>query len=110
MVDYLSFLPDLEITNLRSLTLFADYKVPQILRALGVLEYDPGLAKKLDDYQILKVGSREEVEIRAATIWSGEFLAHQAGIMPVEVDNVLWKAAQSIRDVRPYHRVLTTAY
>ncbi len=106
----LSLLPELKITNLESLTLFADYKVPQILRALGVLEYDPSLARKLDEYQILEPGSREEAEIRAATIWSGEFLAHQAGIMPVEVDNVLWKAAQSIRDVRPYHRVLTTAY
>jgi len=106
----LSFLPELKITNLESLTLFADYKVPQILRSLGVLEYSPSLAKKLDDYQILEPGCREEVEIRAATIWSGELLAYYTGIIPVKVDNVLWKAAQSIRDVKPYHRVLTTAY
>jgi hypothetical protein len=106
----LSLLPDLKITNLESLTLFADYKVPQILRALGVLEYAPKLAKKIDDYQILKEGSREEVEIRSATIWAGELIAQQAGTIPVEVDNVLWKASQSIRDIKPYHRVLTTAY
>jgi len=106
----LSLLPELKITNLKSLTLFADYKLPQILRALGVLEYDPGLAEKLDEYQILESGSQEEVEIRAATIWSGELLAHQAGIMPVETDNVLWKASQSTRDIKPYHRVLTTDY
>ena len=106
----LSLLPSLKVKNLEVLTVFADYKIPQILRAFGVIKYHPRLAKKVDNYQLLKLGSGEEIEIRSATIWAGELIAHKAGMMPVEVDNVLWKVSQSIRDIKPYHRVLTTSY
>lgn len=106
----LSFLPELKITNLSHLTVFADYKIPQILRAFGVLEYAPSLAEKIDNYEILPAGSREEIEIRSCTIWAGELIAYFSNLIPAQVDNVLWKASQSLRDVSPYHRVLTTAY
>jgi len=100
----------LEAKNLNSLTVFADYKVPQILRAFEVLKYKPALARRVDNYVILKRDSRGEIEIRAATIWSCELIAHQAKIEPVLVDNALWKMSQSLKDVKPYHRVLTTGY
>ncbi len=106
----LSFLPKLKIKNLDCLTIFADYKIPQILRAFGVLEYVPSLKEKIDNYEILTSGSQEEIEIRASTIWAGELIAFFSGFLPPQVDNVLWKASQSLRDVSPYHRVLTTAY
>ncbi|MGB9911723.1 MAG: queuosine salvage family protein [Microgenomates group bacterium] len=106
----LSFLPSLRIKKLEELTLFADYKVPQILRALGVLEYSPLLEKKIDSYQILQSGRKEELEIRASTIWAGEIIAFLADLIPAKVDNVLWKAAQLLKDSKPHHRVLTTAY
>jgi len=106
----LSFLPNLKIKNLNCLTIFADYKIPQTLRAFGVLEYAPSLREKIDNYEILPSGSQEEIEIRASTIWAGELIAFFSGFLPAEVDNVLWKASQSLRDVNPYHRVLTTAY
>ncbi len=106
----LSLLPGLKITNLKTLTCFSDYKLPQILRAFKVLEYSPSLAERIDNYQILKAGSREEIEIRSATIWAGELITHFAKLIPAKVDNALWKASQTLRDVAPYHRVLTTAY
>ncbi|MGB9706598.1 MAG: queuosine 5'-phosphate N-glycosylase/hydrolase [Microgenomates group bacterium] len=106
----LSFLPELKISNLGCLTVFADYKIPQILRAFGVLEYTPLLAEKIDNYEILPAGSREEIEIRSSTIWAGELIAFFSNLFPAQVDNVLWKASQSLPDINPYHRVLTTAY
>jgi hypothetical protein len=61
-----------ELSNLDKLTAFADYKVPQMLRKFGVLEYIPELANKIDGYKEIEAGSREEIEIRAATIWAIE--------------------------------------
>src|SRR3989440_4954607 len=40
------------------LTAFADYKLPQVLRHFGVLEYHPSLAERIDNQQLLEAGSR----------------------------------------------------
>ncbi|KAK6021007.1 hypothetical protein OSTOST_13331 [Ostertagia ostertagi] len=52
-----------------SLTMFADYRVPQALAYLGALEYSPELIKLLKSGEILPNGSAEEVELRGASIW-----------------------------------------
>ncbi len=44
-----------------------DYRLPQALRELGVLEYSPLLAQNIDNYKHILAGSREEIEIRAAS-------------------------------------------
>ncbi len=61
-------------TDLDQLTAFADYKVPQVLRHFGVLEYSPSLAVRVDKQELLAPGSEEEIELRAATIWACELL------------------------------------
>ncbi len=107
----LSMLPGLEISGLEALTVFPDYKLPQVLHTLGILEYSVKLEKKLENYETLPVGSREEVEIRANTIWAGELLSYFSKVPPVLVDNALWVLSQDIKHpLLPYHRVLTTAY
>jgi len=50
------------------LTMFADYRVPQILNHLGILDYSPGLTKILQGKVPLEYGSIEEMSIRAASI------------------------------------------
>lgn len=47
--------------DVASLTMFADYRVPQILRARGVLEYSEALARAVDARKELPPGSEEEV-------------------------------------------------
>ena len=37
-------------TDLDQLTMFADYRVPQLLRPLGILEYRPALAQRIDAF------------------------------------------------------------
>lgn len=105
-----TLLPELKGKNLESLTAFADYKIPQMLRAFKIIKYSKDLADKVDNFAILEYGSREEIEIRASTIWACEFIAHYAKVKPVLVDNVLWKMSQGLKDIKPYHRVLTTSY
>ena len=103
-------------TDIDRLTIFADYKLPQLLRHFGVLEYDPLLAKRIDGFELLTSGSEEEIEIRAATIWACELLRQRmstSGRAPVtaaEIDQQLWLLSQEITDMRPYHRTRTIYY
>lgn len=52
--------------------MFADYRVPQALAYLGVLEYSPELLSKLGPGKRLEAGSEEEVVMRGASIWACE--------------------------------------
>ncbi len=103
--------------DLERLTVFADYKLPQILRHSGVLEYHPSLARRIDAMELLAAGSDEEIEIRAATIWACELLRQEMekqdgreAITAAEIDARLWLLSQNIADMRPYHRVRTIYY
>jgi len=98
------------------LTAFADYKPPQLLRRHGVMDYAPSLAERIARYELLPPDSDEEIEIRAATIWSVELLrqtlAAQGHPLPAyQIDWALWHAAQSLPPTaEPYHRALTPYY
>ena len=46
----------------------ADYKIPQTLRALGIIEYNNELSEIIDNRNELEVSSEYEVEIRASQI------------------------------------------
>jgi len=48
--------------------MFADYRVPQILRHLGIFVYSDELAAAIDGEQELAYSSKLEVELRAATV------------------------------------------
>jgi hypothetical protein len=104
------------LANLDRLTAFADYKVPQVLRRLGLLVYRPELASRVDQRVPLPSGSDEEIEIRAATIWAVELLrlalaelaVHRSA---VELDWLLWERGQTLPpDTRPYHLTRTVYY
>lgn len=45
-----------------------DYKIPQTLRALGIIEYDDELSNLVNTKHELKVSSNYEVEIRTSQI------------------------------------------
>lgn len=104
------------LRDLDQLTAFADYKLPQLLRAVGVLVYAPGLAAQIDSYTPLPAGSEAEIEIRAATIWAVELLrralaAHDITRPASAIDYRLWAESQSkAPDERPYHRTRTIYY
>jgi len=105
-----------ELHNLDKLTAFADYKIPQILRRFGVLEYTLKLANKVDNFELVEPNSKEEVEIRANVIWAVELLKQELKkkydfVTSSHVDSMLWLMSQTkTSDEKPYHRTLTTAY
>ncbi|GIW11489.1 MAG: hypothetical protein KatS3mg061_2546 [Dehalococcoidia bacterium] len=98
------------------LTVFADYQLPRVLRAAGVLVYAPELATRIDQRRELAAGSPEEVEIRAATVVACEQLcaalaARGAPLTAVALDQRLWWLAQgALPNDRPYHRTRTVFY
>ncbi|KAG8900189.1 hypothetical protein FRB99_006189 [Tulasnella sp. 403] len=56
------------------LTMFADYRVPQILHTLGLISYPPALVTKLHGNVPFGYGSTDEMSIRAASILAVERL------------------------------------
>jgi putative queuosine salvage protein len=97
------------------LTIFADYKLPQVLRQYSIIEYGSSLAAKVDNQELLKPESEEEIEIRAAAIWACELLRQsmqQQGyrISAAEIDQRLWLLGQQLAQARPYHRTRTIYY
>jgi len=104
-----------KLKNLNQLTIFADYKIPQILHHFGILEYSPVLENKIKNLKEIQAGSQEEIEIRAATIWAGEYLRQELKrqrlkLRPFEIDWILWNLSHKIKMKLPHHRTKTTFY
>jgi hypothetical protein len=103
-------------SDMKELTAFADYKLPQVLRHVGVFEYAPGLAGKVDRRIHLDPGSEEEVEIRAGTIWAVELMRREMerlgrDVHASEIDWLLWNLGQDDAfRAKPYHRTVTIFY
>ena len=101
-----------KIKNADLLRGFADYKLPQIFREVGLMAYTPSLAQDIDDYKLITAGSREEVEIRSATVWSIELIRQQLEkYTSSQIDNAVWLISQDqSRVTHPYHRTYTIYY
>lgn len=105
-----------KFNDIERLTAFADYKLPQVLRELGIISYSTGLATGIDAMQPLQRGSEQEVEIRAMTVWAVEelrngFQEHGRKLTSTQADNWLWRLGQldAFRK-RPFHRCRTIFY
>lgn len=61
-----------EFIDISSITIFADYIVPAVLRQLGVLKYSPSLASIVDSKNEISSGSEEEIELRACSVYAVE--------------------------------------
>ena len=104
------------LKNMEELTTFADYRVPQLLRNLGVLKYDDDLAKAIDSYEPIDCGSTKEMEIRASTVIAVDMLhkilsSQGFHILVVELDWLLWQKGEKLKEtLKPHHRTLTIFY
>ncbi|KAH9057522.1 hypothetical protein EDB87DRAFT_1565154 [Lactarius vividus] len=92
--------------GIAQLTMFADYRVPQILHHLRLLTYAPALVHTLRARDLLVSGmSREEVAIRAASIVAVERVAAalradggEGAVSSVLIDFFLWDLAKRIEE------------
>jgi len=95
-------------------TLFVDYNLPNVLRELGVLEYSNHLAELVDSRTMIEAGSREEVELRAATVYAADELIDRliaCRNSPVYAPHLDYKLFQMRDEVDgTVHVTRTTAY
>lgn len=68
-----------QFDDIDSITIFADYRVPQALVYFGLIEYSPSLMQHLkeqetDASRLFKNGESLEVQIRGCSIWTAELL------------------------------------
>lgn len=102
--------------DMDQLTMFADYRVPQILRKFDILQYSEALSAKIDRKEEIPSGSEEELEIRACTVIAVERLQQAfktlgQSILVLELDWLLWQQGEQIKDhIPPHHRTLTIYY
>lgn len=89
----------------------ADYKIPQSLRGIGILEYDKELANLVDNKRELKENSIYEVEIRASMIVALNRIKERisSDITLIELNDILWSLGQG-KDFAPYYRTRTMSY
>ncbi|RHY66321.1 hypothetical protein DYB38_007839 [Aphanomyces astaci] len=94
----------------------ADYRVPQVLRPEGVLQYSLALDALIQAKTPIPSGSLMEVEIRACTIQAVEQLhavltAKGHRIKVIELDWLLWQIGENAKDHLPnHHRTWSVFY
>lgn len=103
------------LAGLEELTAFADYRVPQALRHLGILQLASPFAERIESEEEMPAGSEEEVELRAATIHAVDRMVRVLAMRQVkatawEVDWYLWELSHAAEVGVKHHRVRTIYY
>jgi hypothetical protein len=69
---YQLILPIRNVVVFSSITMFADYRVPQVLYHFGILNYDDVLIQHLRALKPMKKNSEMEIAIRGLSIYACE--------------------------------------
>lgn len=110
-----------------TITMFADYRVPQVLVHFGALVYNDELMNDLKNDKILKNGEEKEVEIRGASIYivekAKEFVLQDLKLNHPElstkhvnsilIDHFLWdyrRANADLLNYIPFHKTFSIYY
>ena len=91
----------------------ADYKIPQVMRCYGMLEYVPSLEEKIDKKQELPENSLEEIEIRANDLEVINYIYEKTGkkYTRMDINDFIWLLGQDkTKMTKNYHRTLTKHY
>jgi hypothetical protein len=90
------------------LTAFADYQIPRVLRALKLLDYSEGLARKIDESTPIAANGPEERALRAASVLAIDMLSKRLGVPNAAIDHFLWSQRNTPKE--PFHLCETTLY
>lgn len=113
----------LEMNEMDKLTMFADYRVPQLLRHARVLRYSDELQQLVDSQQEIKANSNNELYIRAATVVAVQKLVVKVkdlspqqsnnNMTDVAMDWHLWQVGEELHkegQMKPHHKTRTIFY
>lgn len=112
--------------DIDSITMFADYRIPQTLVYFDVIQYSEELNNLLQKEHMFYTGDLMEMEIRAASIWAVELLAERMRDMisceqsmegikinAILLDHFLWDYRR-MHDAEtkhiPYHKIRCIFY
>ena len=103
------------LTGVETLTAFADYRIPQALRHLGILELNDDLAERIDNCVELEKDGSEEIELRAASVRAVDMMLSELHHVDRrgwtwEIDAALWELARSDAVAVEHHRTRTVYY
>ncbi|ESO85215.1 hypothetical protein LOTGIDRAFT_195975 [Lottia gigantea] len=115
-----------EFTDIDSMTMFADYRIPQCLVYMGAMKYSDNLMETLKKNEKLANGDRRETEIRGCSIWATELIVEETRKLltadsetkgvemnAILVDHYLWDYRREKADemrVIPYHKTRCIFY
>lgn len=91
----------------------SDYKIPQILRSLGILEYHEELSQMVDYKKELKENSKYEVEIRANMLVAINRIQKELDykIPAIAINDYIWSCGRDKKvSLKPYHLTRTVNY
>ena len=115
-----------EFHDIDSVTMFADYRIPQALLYFGALKYSEELQNYLKKDHMMKSGDRYELEIRGCSIWATELINKETRVLldanpetkgmlvnSVLIDHFLWDYRRAHNDEMkdlPFHRIRCIYY
>lgn len=91
----------------------ADYKIPQVMRCLGMLEFNEELSSLVDSMTLIPSGSEMEIEIRANDIAVIDYIYKKlnSDVTRINVNDFIWLLGQDkSKMTKPYHRTRTMNY
>lgn len=112
--DILHIREELENINVTYSNLIgcADYKIPQTLRALGIIKYDQRLSEIVDSRKEIPISSKYEVEIRASQIVVIDYIKSKLNnVNAIDINDFLFLYSKKVKDIaKPYHLCRNTNY
>ena len=105
-----------QLEDIERMTAFADYIVPMALRFMGILSYSPELKEAIQSWRALARDGREEVEIRAHTLYATALFTEEINrrrpadrqIIIPQLDARLWTHYHA--SFTPHHLTQTIMY
>ncbi|CAJ2511369.1 Uu.00g069940.m01.CDS01 [Anthostomella pinea] len=110
-----------EFRDIDKITMFADYRVPQILATLGCIGYSPPLHAVVAHKEIIDSGSKYEMQLRACSIWCVELIRREikrehpeAEVNAILIDFFLYDTMKQLeaqgKETIPHHRTRSIWY
>lgn len=91
----------------------SDYKIPQVMRSLGILDYSEELSNIIDSRQEIEKGSKYEVEIRANMIVAINLIKEMLNnsICAMDINDYIYCMSKNKNiNFKPYHLTRCTNY
>ncbi|KAI9687725.1 MAG: hypothetical protein M1822_001805 [Bathelium mastoideum] len=107
--------------DIEKLTMFADYRIPQMLHMLGCLSYSPPLESHIRSVKLLEPGHSWEIQLRGCSIWCVEQIRREilrnnpaAQVNAILIDFFLYDTIKELEkdgeEEIPHHRTRSIWY